>query len=89
MIMTATGKQSISKTSHVVRARQRLERAVSGLEQAVLKMPPPSTDPELTPELTHELATLRAENAELRQNSRVVSGRLDGAIDKLKAVLDG
>ncbi len=86
IFMNATGKQNISKASHVDRARERLENAVVRLDQAIKNMPESSSGSG-SQEQTGEIAALKAENAKLQETSRTVSGRLDQTIGKLKAVL--
>jgi len=85
--MSATGKQNISKTSQVVRARERLEKAVARLDQVVLKMPESSSGGDSVAQ-AGEIANLKAENAKLQEITRTVSGRLDQTIGNLKAVLE-
>ena len=78
-MMSTTGKQKISKTSQVARARERLENAVARLDQAVANSSDSSPG---------EITALKAQNAKLQETSRTVSGRLDQTIGKLKAVLE-
>lgn len=85
--MNATGKQGITKPSHLTRAQERLEKAVNRLDQALSNMaePTPGIDDGRSAE---EIAALKAENAKLQEVSRTVSGRLDQTIGKLKTVLE-
>ncbi len=81
--MSGTGKQNISKSSQVVRARERLEKAVARLDQTLSNRPESSSGRQ-----TGDLAALQAENARLQETARAISGRLDQTIGKLKAVLE-
>ena len=85
--MNTTGKQNISKTSQVVRARERLEKAVARLDQVILKMPEASSGGDSVAQ-SGEIADLKAQNAKLQEITRTVSGRLDQTIGNLKAVLE-
>jgi len=85
--MSASGKQNISKTSQVVRACERLEKAVARLDQAVLNIPKTSAGGD-SGEQAGQITALKAQNAELQEITRTVSGRLDQTIGNLKAVLE-
>ena len=85
--MSATGKQNISKSSQVVRASERLEKAVARLDQAISARPEPALGGD-GGQQAEEIAALKAENAKLQETTRAVSGRLDQTIDKLKTVLE-
>ena len=80
MTMSASGKKNISKASHVVRAHERLEKAVARLDQAI-------SGAEMGQQ-TGEIDALKAENAKLQESTRAISGRLDQTIGKLKTVLE-
>jgi len=84
--MSANGKQNISKSSQVVRARERLEKAVARLDRAFANKPEPSVPG--SDLMAEEIAALKAENARLQEVTRTVSGRLEQSIGKLKAVLE-
>ncbi len=68
-------------------ARERLEAALRRLE----KMAADRTVPERQGEaekLAQEITALRGENERLSRNNKVMGERLDGAIGRLKSVLD-
>ena len=66
-------------------ATQRLQAALDRLEQAAARR---SADTPDTVDLQAEIATLRRENAGLRELGGSVSGRLDAAINRLQLVLE-
>jgi len=70
----------------LVQACTRLDKAISRLE-AALKAKVPGNGVG-NGALTEELAALRDENAALKQTNDTVSCRLDGAIDRLRGILD-
>jgi hypothetical protein len=72
--------------SKVEDAARRLERAIGRLEAAAAKLPPASGE---TRQLALELAEAKAESKKLRAVNEAVVNRLDGAIERLGAVLDG
>ena len=80
---------SLQKPSKVDRARERLDIAVARLEKALEKQSgveaPSGVDPD--PELVRGLDVLRDENSRLKSINETVSGRLDHAIGRLRAVL--
>ena len=67
-------------------AAGRLERAVARLEAAARKLPDTNAE---TAQLALELAEAKAEGKRLREVNEAVVSRLDGAIERLGAVLDG
>jgi len=85
--MSATGKQTITKASHLSRARERLEKAVTRLDHALSGMAEPTPTADVGP-AAEEMIALKAENAKLQEASRAVSGRLEQTIGKLKAILE-
>ncbi len=87
MTMNASGKKNISKASHVVRAPEQLEKAVTRLDQVISARSESSSNAENT-QMAEEMAALKAENTKLQESARAISGRLDQAIDKLKTVLE-
>jgi hypothetical protein len=72
--------------SKVEEAARRLERAVARLETAAAKLPPGGSE---TRQLALELAEAKAESKKLREVNEAVASRLDGALERLGAVLDG
>lgn len=66
-------------------ATRKLQAALDRLEQAAARRPAEAPD---IADLQAEIATLRRENAELRELGGSVSGRLDAAINRLKLVLE-
>lgn len=78
--------------SRLQQATQRLDHAVSRLENAIAAQPPLRDDPATRAErdrLGEELAEARAENDRLRETNDAIAGRLDTAIHRLKSVLEG
>ncbi len=69
------------EATRLEKARERLEKAVSRLEALALEEGP-------NPALSEELEALRAENAAMRESSRTVSDRLDGAVNRIKGILE-
>jgi len=88
--MTATTKKTISKPSQVERARERLEKAIARLEAALAAKPegPPSGAEDIA-QLTRQVAALEGDNARLSDLNKTVGDGLDGAIRRLKTVLEG
>ena len=72
---------SIQKPTLVARAQKQLDEAVVRLE-AALKARADGN------QLTAELAAVRSQNAALKEVTEGVSMRLDGAIDRIRAVLE-
>jgi hypothetical protein len=72
--------------SKVEEAARRLERTVARLETAAAKLPPGGSE---TRQLALELAEAKAESKKLREVNEAVASRLDGALERLGAVLDG
>ena len=75
------------RQSPVARARGRLEHAVAQVEAALDERLKAAGENENA--LARELEAARQENAALRHANETVSRRLDGAIDRLRAVLEG
>jgi hypothetical protein len=80
-------KANLQQPSKVKRASARLDAAVARLEAALESRTLSTSGEGLDPELSRELKTLRGQNAQLRTVNETVSGRLDGAIGRLKDVL--
>ncbi len=84
-------KSILQKPSKVERARARLDAAVDRLEVALtnraMNAAGDNPDSEIARDLEAELETLRGQNAHLKTVSETVSGRLDGAIGRLKDVI--
>tara|TARA_B100000315_G_C14442555_1_gene525378 strand:- start:677 stop:943 length:267 start_codon:yes stop_codon:yes gene_type:complete len=84
-------KTNLQKPSKVERARARLDGAVARLEAALESRTESATgempDPESTKKLEAELVALRGQNARLKAVNETVSGRLNGAIGRLKDVI--
>jgi len=80
---------SLQKPSKVDRARERLGIAVARLEKALGKQGDvqASAGAGPDPELVRDLDALRDENAQLKTINETVSGRLDNAIGRLRAVI--
>ncbi len=72
---------SIQKPTVVERAQKQLDEAVVRLEAALEARADGS-------QLAAELAAVRSQNAALREVTKGVSVRLDGAIDRIRAVLE-
>ena len=72
---------SIQKPTLVARAQKQLDEAVVRLEAALEGRADGS-------QLTAELAAVRIQNAALREVTEGVSMRVDGAIDRIRAVLE-
>ena len=72
---------SIQMPTLVERAQKHLDEAVARLEAALEARADGSR-------LAQELAAARSRNAALREVTEGVSERLDGAIDRIKAVLE-
>jgi len=72
---------SIQKPTLVARAQKQLDDAVVRLE-AALEGGADGTN------VTAELAAVRSQNAALKEVTEGVSMRLDGAIDRIRAVLE-
>lgn len=72
--------------TRIEEAARRLERAVTRLEKAASRLPPEGVE---TRQLALELAEAQAENKRLREVNEAVATRLDGALERLSAVLDG
>ena len=72
---------SIQKPTLVERAQKQLDEAVARLEAALAARTDGS-------QLTAELVAVRSQNAALREVTEGVSERLDGAIDRIRAVLE-
>ena len=75
------------RQNSVARARGRLEHAVAQVEAALDERLKAAGENENA--LARELEAARQENAALRHANETVSRRLDGAIDRLRAVLEG
>ena len=67
-------------------AAQRLERAVARLDAAAGKL---GEAPIGDGQLALQLAAARADYAKLQEVTRAVATRLDGAIERLDAVIEG
>jgi hypothetical protein len=84
-------KSILQKPSKVERARARLDAAVDRLEVALtnraMNAAGDNPDSEIVRDLEAELETLRGQNAHLKTVNETVSGRLDGAIGRLKDVI--
>ena len=80
-------KSNLQKPSKVERARARLDSAVMRLEAALESRAANTGGGIADDELTRELESLRGETAHLKAVNETVSGRLDGAIGRLKAVI--
>ncbi len=72
---------NIQKPTLVERAQKQLDEAVARLEAALEERADGS-------QLAVELAAVRSQNAALREVTEGVSERLDGAIDRIRAVLE-
>ncbi len=72
---------NIQKPTPVERAQKQLDEAVARLE-AALKAHTPAGPP------AAELAAMRTQNAALKDVTATVSARLDGAINRIRAVLE-
>ncbi len=72
---------SIQKPTLVERAQKQLDEAVARLEAALEARADGS-------QLDPELAAVRSQNAALKEVTEGVSMRLDGAIDRIRAVLE-
>lgn len=72
---------SIQKPTLVERAQKQLDEAVGRLEAAL------NARADENP-LAAELAAVRSQNASLKEVTEGVSERLDGAIDRIRAVLE-
>lgn len=68
-------------------ARERLEAALLRLEKAAAGRTIPDREGEAE-KLTQEITALRGENERLSKNNKVMGERLDGAIGRLKSLLD-
>ena len=75
-------------------AEQRLQRAVAGLEEAARAVASSSTAtanasaPDPDPAVAAELAAAQARTTELEQANKAVAQRLDGAIARIKTILE-
>jgi hypothetical protein len=67
-------------------AAQRLERAVARLDAATAKL---GEKPIGDRQLALQLAAAKADYAKLQEVTRAVATRLDGAIERLDAVIEG
>lgn len=72
---------SIQKPTLVARAQKQLDEAVVRLEAALEARADGN-------QLTAELAAVRSQSAALKEVTEGVSMRLDGAIDRIRAVLE-
>ncbi len=72
---------SIQTPTLVERAQKHLDEAVARLEAALESRADGS-------QLAQEMAAVRSQNAALREVTEGVSERLDGAIDRIRAVLE-
>jgi hypothetical protein len=82
-------KSNLPEPSRIERARSRLDAAVARLEAALENRPAGGDNPaaELASGLQAELQSLRRETVRLKAVNETVSGRLDGAIGRLKTVI--
>ncbi len=80
---------SLQKPSKVERARARLDSAVARLEAALVKQGEAqgSSGDGPNADMARELDLLRDENSSLKAIDETVSGRLDNAIGRLRAVI--
>jgi hypothetical protein len=73
-------------------AEQRLQRAVAGLEEAARAVASSSTATATAsapdPAVAAELAAAQARTTELEQANKAVAQRLDGAIARIKTILE-
>ena len=73
-------------------AEQRLQRAVAGLEEAARAAASSSTATATAsapdPAVAAELAAAQARTTELEQANKAVAQRLDGAIARIKTILE-
>ncbi|MAE43549.1 MAG: hypothetical protein CMF63_00885 [Magnetovibrio sp.] len=76
---------NIKKAGQVERARQHLDQAVARLEAAVDKR---KKSGESGDRLAEEMEMARSANAAMKKNNDSMSIHLDGAINRLKAVLE-
>jgi len=79
--------RGIAKASRVDRAVERLEAAVSRLDEAFAALPATNPDGEGAAD-DAALGALRDENAELRALNRTAAERLGAAIERLQGLLD-
>ena len=75
----------IKKAGQVERARQHLDQAVARLEAAVDKRKKSGDSGD---RLAEEMEMARSANAAMKKNNDSMSIHLDGAINRLKAVLE-
>ena len=88
-ILESVSNSSIPAPSRIQRARERLERAVAEIETAAASRAPVHED--VSEDLLaakQALTESRNENAQVRTATEEVSRRLDGVIQRLKAVLE-
>jgi|GEM_PF-5418667 hypothetical protein len=78
----------IKKAGQVERARQHLDQAVARLEAAVDKRKKSGESGESGDRLAEEMEMARSANAAMKKNNDSMSIHLDGAINRLKAVLE-
>ena len=76
---------NIKKAGQVERARQHLDQAVARLEAAVDKRKKSGDSGD---RLAEEMEMARRANAAMKKNNDSMSIHLDGAINRLKAVLE-
>ena len=73
-------------------AEQRLQRAVSGLEEVTRKVAPQAelsvATAQTDSQIAAELHSARARNAELEDTNAAIAQRLDGVIDRIKTILE-
>ena len=73
-------------------AEQRLQRAVSRLEEATRKVAPQAelsvATAQTDSQIAAELHSARARNAELEDTNAAIAQRLDGVIDRIKTLLE-
>lgn len=83
-MITKTSGAEIMKSSQPQKAWERLDQAVSRMEAAA-KVRLARSD---SPDGSGELEAMRERNAALRETSDAVSARLDGAISRLRTILE-
>ena len=84
----APGDKKESKPARLDAARERFEVAMVRLENA-LEANANNAGGIDVEEMTAQTSALRKENEELSKKNRAVGERLDGAISRLKTVLEG
>lgn len=81
---TKTNSAEIMKSAQPQKAWERLDQAVSRMEAAA-KARSARSD---APDDSKELDDMREKNSALRETNDIVSARLDGAINRLRTILE-